>query len=477
MSTRKFKAATISKLTNDWAYSTLQINEDIRNSLEIMRSRSRDMAKNNNHYRKYLSMRDRNIIGPNGFTLQMRVVDFGGNPDKMANDIIEREWDLWGRKNNCSVSRRQSWYDILRLVNQTIAVDGETIVRIVRGFDNPHSFALQVIDAAALDVTRNSTLPDGNTIIQGVEFNSWGSPVAYHFTADSYRNTLNAYGKNKNAYTVRIPATDIIHIFKPDFPDQARGYPKACASMLAMNVLQGYSEAELIAARVSACKMGFYTQDAGKDQIALADDVEKDGNQVTALISEAEPGKFEILPKGFDFKSYSPDHPNSNYDAFAKSQLREIAAGLDVAYNTLASDLESVNYSSMRGGTIEERDAWMMEQRFFIESFVTPVFEAWLDILLLSGKTPLPYSKYNKFNQPEFIGRRWQWVDPRADAAANIQLMDKGLKTPQEILAEQGKDLTDVYQQISAAQDLAKSFNLNIFPQAQGVPANENQTV
>jgi len=119
----------------------------------------------------------------------------------------------------------------------------------------------------------------------------------------------------------------------------------------------------------------------------------------------------------------------------------------------------------------------MMEQRFFIESFVAPVFEAWLDMLLLSGKTPLPYSKYDKFNQPEFIGRRWQWVDPRADAAANLTLLDRNLITPQEILGQQGKDINDVYQQIAKAKELARSYD--IAPQDtdnQGA-SNEKQTV
>jgi capsid protein len=38
--------------------------------------------------------------------------------------------------------------------------------------------------------------------------------------------------------------------------------------------------------------------------------------------------------------------------------LRKVATSLGISYSTLTSDLTQVNFSSIRAGTIEEREIW-----------------------------------------------------------------------------------------------------------------------
>lgn len=449
---RRFNASRINRLTNDWAFAQIKINQDIKSSLATLRERSRDLAKNNNHFKKFLSMCEKHVIGPAGIQLQMKVEDSPGKPDNIANSLIENEFYLWGKKGQCDVSGKLSWMDCQKLFTRTFFCDGECVVRMIDGWDkNPWRFAIQFIDSSLLDVTHSTKAEAGNRIIMGVELDSWERPVKYWFS--TIDNVDDGHGMTISSRKMPIPAQDIIHGFISEFVGQARGIPRGSSAVLAINMLNGYAEAELVAARAAACKGGFYTQNGGEYK---GDDV-IDGR----IVEELSPGIARVLPEGVDFKEHNPTHPNGNYANYTKAILREIASGLDVHYNSLANDLEGVNYSSMRSGSLEERDAWKIYQQFTIETFCEPIFTRWLkSSIKYKLFNQLPMSKFDKFHSDTWIPRRWTWVDPSADVEANLDLLEKNLTTPQAILAEYGKDLEDVYSEMQKAKDLATKYGI-----------------
>ena len=103
------------------------------------------------------------------------------------------------------------------------------------------------------------------------------------------------------------------------------------------------------------------------------------------------------MAQGMDIKLFDPTHPTSAFSDFHKAVLRGIASGLGVSYASLASDLENVNYSSIRQGALDERDFYRTLQQFAIEHFVEPVFRRWLQASMTSGDLPLPMVKFEKF--------------------------------------------------------------------------------
>jgi capsid protein len=139
-----------------------------------------------------------------------------------------------------------------------------------------------------------------------------------------------------------------------------------------------------------------------------------------------------------------------------------------VSYHSLANDLEGVNFSSIRSGTIEERDRWAADQRWFIDAFLRPVYLAWLQQALLSGAvvlpngTALPASRLARYNAHEWQGRRWDWVDPRKDMEAKTMAVRAGLVSPQILAAQMGQDFEDVLEQIGQAQQLAERYGVTL---------------
>ena len=218
--------------------------------------------------------------------------------------------------------------------------------------------------------------------------------------------------------------------------------------MSGLHTLQGYFDAELVAARVAASKMGFYKTERGDELTGYEDD---HGNN---LLMDVEPEAFEMLPPGVSVEQFSPTHPTTQFADFVKSNLRSIASGLGISYNSLAGDLESVNYSSLRQAALEEREEWSKLQQWFIDGVCLPVFESWLEEVLLNGSIGLPAARLGKFNAPHFRPRRWGWVDPQKDLAAQVMALENGLKSRRQIIRDSGGSIEEVVQNMVADKQL-----------------------
>jgi len=457
---RSFEAAKVDDLTFGFSSASSAVDVDIAAALERLRGRSRQLANNNDFARKFLQQVEVNVVGPTGFSLQVTAHD-GARLDVLANTLIEQSFADWGRRGACEVSGQLSFVDVQRIVATTVARDGECLVRMIRGAEaqNPWQFALQVLDIDRLPIGYNVTLANGGRIVMGVELDRYGRPVAYHLHR-THPGT--ASGQYRTGDTERVPATDILHVFRTSRPEQRRGVPAMHTAMLRLEMLGKFDLAAMVAARKGAETLGFFVSQTG--DAPRLDGVADDGNQVTTSV----PGQYDTLPAGVDFRPYDSRYPSDVYGAFVKASLRGIASGLGVSYNSLASDLEGVNYSSIRAGVLEERDAWMQWQNWMIEAFMSPVYEGWLRAGLLAGAigfaggTPLPATKVDKFASHRWQGRRWAWVDPLKDTQANIAAIEAKLKSRRQVIDEQGGDLDEVWAQLQAEAALAQSLGIEL---------------
>lgn len=446
---RSFSAVQSNRLTLDWVTSTLSQDGEIRGNLATLRNRSRDLERNNEWVKGFLRSLENNVLGEKGISLQVRSKEPSGKLDEAANSRIEAAWRQWCKMGRCDVTCRHSFYDVQRLILRSIARDGEVLIRMMR---EPSGLKLQVLEADLLDESYFRKLDNGREVRFGVEFNEYRKPVAYYLLGNHPGDTqFNADFKSR----VRIPAEEILHPFRMERPEQSRGIPWLVSSMNRLRMLDGYAEAELVAARTGAAKMGFFTK---KTPEGWTGEIDDDGN----LAIDAAPGTIEELPAGVDFKSWDSNHPNSGYGDFVKSCLRGVATSLGISYNSLSNDLEGVNYSSIRAGLLEEREVWKAIQRFMIDHIMEPIFEAWLEIELISGRLGLPFDKYWKFNAPDFRGRRWSWVDPKKDIEAAILGIQHKITTHRDVIADAGGDVYEVFTKVKDDEELAESLGLSL---------------
>lgn len=452
-------AGETDRFTMGWGTQPQTADWVIERNLRSLVARSRQQAASNDYARKYLKMCVNNIVGPKGVALQAQVKTRKGTLDAATNEAIEQAFAEWGRRKHCDIRGRLTWRGIQSACVNSAGKDGEFFVRMIWGADaGPWGFALQTIDPqrCPIDMKRFG-LPGGHFIRQGIEFNLHGRPVAYYFSAvDSATDNYQYSGQDY----VRVPANEIIHGFVEDMEGQRRGLPWMSTALYRLRQLAGMEDAALINARASAAKMAFIEFEEGKGP-----DIEDPDE----FYVEASPGEIQVLPDGASLAEWNPQYPNGEFAVFTKQMLQGISSGLGVSYPALASDLEGVNFSSIRQGTIDEREHWKGLQEWFIESLLEPVFEAWLIRALLAGKIrvkgrPLPAEQLNRFRAVQWQPRRWSWVDPRADAEAANKSKNNHLTSPSRIIREAGGDPDAIWRE--TASDVSRMIEAYV---AQGI--------
>lgn len=438
-------AARADRLTASWPSTPLPADDIIRRHQRVIVARSREQAANNDYARAFLRMAVQNVVGSTGIRMQAQARDPDGSLDQVANDALEVAWWEWCRRENCDVSGRRSFRAMQASAIQSAAKDGEFFFRKVYGRDaGPWGFALQLLDPQRCPVDHDEDLRrDGSFVRHGIEFNRFGRPLAYLFTTTDEREADYFYGSRA---FVRIPAAEIIHGFREEMVGQKRGLPWMATSLWRMQMLAGYEEAALVNARSSAAKGGFLKWEEGYGPEL---DEEED------LTVDVEPGTWQELPAGVTPVPNHPPYPVGETAPFRKEMLRGIAAGLGVAYNGLASDLEGVNFSSIRQGALDEREHWKELQEWLVETLIDEVFKEWLPRALLAGrvKTPkggtLKPERVDKYRKVEWQPRRWAWIDPRADVAAAVEMKNNLMGSFGQFIRDQGKDPSTVWREVA----------------------------
>ncbi len=445
-----FKGAEISRLWYDWIASPVSADQEIYNDFLRLRGRARDMRRNHPLVRRYVDMVSTNVIGAEGMQLRARVRNADGKLNKKLNASIEAAWLQWSAEvtTDCTMGL----VDLQQHMIESLAIDGECILRKIRSYrDNAFRFALQPVDPDLLDhqFFRAPTDRD-NEIRLGVEVNQYGRPVAYWFWDRHPTDLINISARNR----IRVPADEVLHIFRPDRVNQSRGTTWLNSVMFASKMLDGYVEAEVVAARTGAAKMGFF-------EVADASDYEPP-QAGEKLEMTATPGEFETLPPGYKFTPWSPEHPSTAFPNFLKSIQRWIASGLRVSYNELANDLEGVNYSSLRSALLTERDQWRKLQAWWARRVLMPIYAEWLEFAQLSGNLYLDSRDWSAFMQVKFMPRGWAWVDPLKDVNASVAAIDNGLTSRGRVLAEQGMDFEEIAEELKEEQDLIEEYDLDL---------------
>lgn len=437
-----YAAAFAGRLTSDWITMSGGPTQELFASIRLLRDRARDLEKNNPLVRRYLHLVAENVVGPKGFTLQART-DSARN-----NTAIESAYAEWGRPVNHSVDGRTGRVAFQQAVIRGVARDGEAFVREVR--TGPHGFALQLIDPALVDESFNRAAGDGKAAVKlGIEVDAWDRPLAYHvLTGHRYDATAAA-----SVERLRIPADEIHHLFVQRRPGQVRGESWLAPVMIALRMLDGYTEAELVAARTAAAKMGFIIT---KDEGGTVTDPDAPRREM-----EAAPGVIDELDPGQEFQEWNPSHPSQNFALFVTQVAKFIAAGLNVSFAGLTSDLREVNFSSSRIGALQERDAWRVLQWWMIESLVDPVYRHWREVAWASGRLPLRMVP-SQYDTHQWMPRGWAYTNPREEQVADLVSIAGGLKDPTQIIAEHGDDAESVITGIAAWHKLADAAGVTL---------------
>jgi hypothetical protein len=116
----------------------------------------------------------------------------------------------------------------------------------------------------------------------------------------------------------------------------------------------------------------------------------------------------------------------------------------------------------MRTGWLDERETYKKMQAHMIEHLMLEIFESWLEASIMNGAVKLPMAKFDAFNKPVFMGRKWPWVDPQKDITAQLMAVSGNIKTLEQVIEESdsSSDIEETFTQRGYETELAKKHGI-----------------
>jgi lambda family phage portal protein len=444
-----YAGAKVGGVHADWIMGPVSADALARYDMATLRNRARELVINDPVAASIPKLYSENIVGEHGFTLQALI----GNSRKSVNAgvslRVETAFYEWA-EDFCTVDGQQSFVDVQTMAAENEPVDGEFLARLVRGYDNPHGFALELLDPDQLDHTLNRVLPNGNEIRMGVEVDRWRRPVAYHLLK---RHPSERASRDYNV----IPAAEIVHLYEAVRPQQTRGITKLAPVILNVKMLSGGREAVLVAMRAAACNSVMFETDPNVEPPTGTDE------QAYTIPTDLEPGAGYQLPPGMKASFNSPPFADSAFDPFEKGILRTTASALRVSYASLSGDVTQASYGSQRAALLPEQAAWRKAQRRFNRKFLTPVYRAWVESAILTGALAVDSFEPRRYWEVAWHARPFEWIDPLKDAEAEDTKVGMGVQTLTRIANEQGDDFTKLVDERAKEIDYARSKGVPLF--------------
>jgi lambda family phage portal protein len=417
LASRNYEAAAPGRRTSGWARESGDANASILKSAAELRKHARDLERNNAWARRALS-----IIANN-------TVSWGILPKPAAAANKEKAtqiWNAWADSTDCDAAGRLTFYGIQRLAVASVARDGEVFLRRrwrkaeEDGLDLP--MQVQVLEADYLDSAKEGRTATG-VIVQGIEFDLIGRRLAYWM----FPNHPGASSNTSNKTTsYRVPASEVIHVFRAERPGQVRGVSWMAPVILALKDFDEWEDATLMRQKIAAMFSAFVSDPNG-EKLALGEE-----SATEDLVEGLEPGTVSYLEPGEQVSFSNP--PQILDGEFSRRELHRVAAGLGVPYEALTGDYSSQNFSSAKMSRISHQanvEDW--QWNMLIPTLCDGVWQWVFEAANAAGL------------MKDMPGVRWTtpplpMLEPDKEGLAYMRLVRTGVMTPSQMVRERGGD-------------------------------------
>ncbi|MEE3046647.1 MAG: phage portal protein [Pseudomonadota bacterium] len=442
-----YDGASIGRRTAGWRRVSTDANSETAfGTLARLRDSARDLVRNN-------EFAESGVDGIATYTVGAGIVPHFKGPTDQITETLERLAIAHFDSTDIDAQQQHDLYGLQAQVMRTVAESGECLVRRRRrrlsdGLALP--FAIQVLEPDFLDATKDGDAGNGNTVVQGVEFDAKGRRQAY-WLFDEHPGSRSSY---RLPTSRRIPARDIAHIYRQLRPGQVRGVTWLASTMVRLNDFGDYEDAQLMRQKIAACFAAFVTDIEGVGA--------GDGGHLTTVGGDTsnyrenlEPGLIETLPPGRDIRFGDPPGVDG-YGEYSSRQLHAVAAGLKVPYELLTGDYSNVNYSSARmawQNFYKKVAVW--QKQIMIPQFCRVVERWFLEAAAVSNGTG-GYIKAIWTPPPPSM------VDPTKEIAAQRDDIRSGTKTLSDAVRERGKDPKEHFAELQADFALLDELGLTL---------------
>lgn len=427
------------KLARDWGSGNAIAGMDAR--------QLRDQAR---HLERDLDLADNalNVLVQNTVGAGIDVLSAPRLPGQPINrDLALQLDDLWDAWWDAPEATRTHDYGMCQqLLARSWFRDGDafyqdligTVPYFEHGTAVPYSFEMLEADLVPLDFN-----DPARNILQGVERNAWGRPIAFHVYKSHPGDPMGTRLETK-----RVSAEFMHCIALMKRLHQVRGLSVFASAMSRFEDVKDYEESERIAAKVAA-SMTFQIKKGGGEQYGAdlgGQAILQDGVPIREL--RLAPGAiFDDLLPGESIESLGTDRPNPNAATWRKEQLRAAAGGIGVSYSSLSLDYNGT-YSAQRQELVEKWGSYLMLAERFIALCVRPQRMRFVEACVLSGRVRLPRGWTPRdLAASTYVRPVMPWIDPLKEAYARGEAEDRGWVSPQQNTLQYGNNPAEVLRQ------------------------------
>lgn len=432
-----------------WMASGRSADEDIADNINTLRARSRDLYMGTPIATSALKTIRTGVVTSGLMLLPTPDFEFLGMTEEEAERLradILREWEMWAETQDCDAARSCTFYQLQSLALLSALMSGDVFVTmpIIPRVGSVYDLRVSLIEADR--VCDPTPKPADKNIVEGVEVDGYGAPVAYYIAKNhpgAIPRSLKDYRQEWKRVPVFGSATgrrNVLHIMSDvERPGQRRGVPILAPVMEALKQIGRYTDAELMAAVVS----GMYTVFIK----STTPDMPLGGMIPDEMGVDPDPNSYEMgngaivaLGENESIDTANPGRPNTAFDGFVQSICQQIGAALEIPRELLIKEFNN-NYSASRAALLEAFKMYKRVRENFAASFCQPIYTEWLSEAVARGRISAP----GFFDDPVIKAAycRADWVpdahgqlDPLKEVNAAKVRVDEGFSTREREAAE-----------------------------------------
>jgi len=327
-----------------------------------------------------------------------------------------------------------------------------------------------------LPAWRLSERSDGNDLVMGVRLGAGGAPRAYLIKVKT------AFGGETE---VETRATDslgrpiVVHVFDGE-PDQVRGISPFTSVLKVMRQFDQLADATLTTALIQTIFAAMFKSPAPEAEALAA--MQSGAEQADAvslqqlLTDKAQWYKATDMNLGIhgkvlhgfpgdELQFFRSEHPNANYESFARFLLRECSRAAAMTAEEFTGDYRGATFTSNKMATTVVWPRVLYRRRHIVAPLAQRVYEAWLEEDIEAGRTPFPGGVMgfleNRAAAAQAFWRGPTKPHPDDEKLAKAAEIKQRIGLPDSLVFEEyGIDPDDAYEEAKREQDRREALGL-----------------
>lgn len=423
-------------------------------------ARARDLGRNNGWAAGAIAKEVDSVVGARFRPLlkpDWQALGLGADWAAEFKMVVEARWRSYADdpRKLADATRAQTVGQMFALAYRTYLLEGDALGVIGWAEDRPTRTILRVVDPDLLSMPLGAS--ESARFRGGIEMDAEGAAIAYHFrqghpSSPYYDARSSDHRRLRRETEWGRPV--VLHFFDKMRDGQTRGVSRLAPIIEKLRMESQYSLVELQAAILNAVLAAYIKTPMGGDAL---DELFGEGGQSGAYTAYSADramyyqerdgihmggARLTQLFPGDEIGMVATARPAAQFAQFEGAVLRQIASGMGISYEQLASDWSQTNYSSARAALVEIWRGWTARRISFAQGFCQPFFMAWLEEEVDAGRIALPrgappfHENWSAYSRAKWIGPGKGFVDPVKEAQAAAMRVALGLSTLEDEAAE-----------------------------------------